>query len=117
MSVNTLTYETLCKSIIMMKDANAVNKIPSPEERQAILLLDKASSCPDAPTVFIAYVHKLFADVYYLRNFFGSALQHYELAVKFDPALPIKDTISDLKKIPKNRLTYSTDTNISEESD
>lgn len=50
---------------------------------------------------------------YFLRNFLNSALQHYKL----NPANLLETTIMGLKKIPKNRLTYSTDVNISKESD
>ena len=102
----------MCNEAIRIIDAQQSENISKEDERQIILLLNKADSYAEMSTYQLSIARKRFADLYYSYGITGNALEQYMLALQNNPKLSIKRRLQELQKIPKSELIYSLDSNM-----
>ena len=114
MTEKTLPYAMLLQASIMMKEIDHIEDHPD-EELQIVSLLNKAETFPWISQYQLGEGHRELADLYYSSEIFGSALDHYQIALRFNPKCPVKRKVSSIKKMTE--LRYSLDPNIASEPD
>ena len=114
MTERTVPYAILLEASIMMKEIEHIEDHPD-EELQIVSLLNKAETYPWISKYQLSEGHRELADLYFSSEIFGSALDHYQIALRFNPKCPVKRRVSSIKKMTE--LRYSLDPNIANEPD
>ncbi len=86
-------------------------------EKQIISLLNASESYPNMSTYQLSLAHRDLADLYASLGITGSAIDHYEIALRMNPKIAVKKKLKQLKSIPAESLVYSLDPNIASEPD
>lgn len=86
-------------------------------EKQIVSLLNAAESYPNMSTYQLSLAHKDLADLYNSLEITGSALEHYEIALRMNPRIAVKKKLKQLKSLPAESLIYSLNTNTASEPD
>ena len=86
-------------------------------EKQIVSLLNAAESYPNMSTYQLSLAHKDLADLYNSLEITGSAVEHYEIALRMNPRIAVKKKLKQLKSLPAESLIYSLNTNTASEPD
>ena len=90
-------------------------EMPKNKEKQVIELLNAASTYPNMSKYQLAIARIILADLYFSHKVYGSAYEHYKLALDDYPGAPVKRKIINLEKIKSTApddFVYSLDANI-----
>lgn len=97
---------------IMMK---MILEMPPSKEKKVVELLNAASSYPNMSKYQLSMARIILADLYFSHKVYGSAYEHYKLALEDYPKAPVKKKLLQLEKIKSsapNEFVYSLDANI-----
>lgn len=90
-------------------------EMPRNKEKQVVELLNAASTYPNMSKYQLAMSRIILADLYFSHKVYGSAYEHYKLALEDYPKAPVKKKLAGLEKMksanPYN-FVFSLDANI-----
>lgn len=95
--------------------AKMIIEMPKTKERKVVELLNAASTYPNMSKYQLAMARIILADLYYSHKIYGSAYEHYKIALDDYPKAPIKRKITELEKMKSsnpNNFIFSLDANI-----
>ncbi len=95
--------------------AKMILEFPKPKEKKVVELLNAASTYPNMSKYQISMARIILADLYYSHKIYGSAYEHYKIALEDYPKSPVKRKIAELDKIKTSfpdKFIYSVDANI-----
>ncbi len=110
-------YSLLAEANRLISESTKKGILPTNSEKQIILLLNAAESYPNMSTYQLSLAHKDLADLYSSLEITGSAIEHYEIALRMNPKIAVKKKLKHLKSLPAESLTHSVDANIAAEPD
>lgn len=84
-------------------------------EREILYLLNAAEGCGWMSHYQLSESHVTLGNLYYDDEIYGSALEHYVIALSMNDKAPVKRKIAELKKL--SNLKYSLDANLIGEPD
>lgn len=90
-------------------------EMPKAKEKKVIELLNAASTYPKMSKYQLAMARIILADLYFSHEIFGSAYEHYKIALDDYPEAPVKRKLLKLEKIKSmdpNKFIFSLDANI-----
>lgn len=90
-------------------------EMPKAKEKKVIELLNAASTYPNMSKYQLSMARIILADLYFSHKIYGSAYEHYRLALEDYPKAPVKRKLSELEKIKvssTDEFVYSLDANI-----
>lgn len=90
-------------------------EISRTKERKVVELLNSASTYPNMSKYQLSMARIMLADLYFSHGLFGSAYEHYKIALEDYPKAPVKRKITDLEKMKSaspNDFVFSLDANI-----
>lgn len=106
-------YEMLQESReLMMK---MILEMPRTKEKKVVELLNAAATYPNMSKYQLSMTRIILADLYFSHKVYGSAYEHYKLALEDYPKAPVKRKLAKLKKIKvstPDEFIYSLDANI-----
>ena len=91
-----------------------VEILPS-KERKVIELLNAASTYPNTSKYQLAMARIILGDLYFSHKIYGSAYDHYKIALEDYPKAPVKRKLAKLEKIKSStpdKFIFSLDANI-----
>lgn len=106
-------YSILAEANRLISESTKRGDFPPNYEKQIVSLLNAAESYPNMSTYQLSLAHKDLADLYCLLEITGSAIEHYEIALRMNPKIAVKKKLKQLKSLPAESLSYSVDANIS----
>lgn len=110
-------YSILAEANRLISDSIADENLFRNSEKQIISLLNTAESYPNMSSYQLSLAHKSLADLYNTFGITGSAMEHYEIALKMNSKIAVKKILKQLKSLPREALTFSLDANIASEPD
>lgn len=110
-------YSILAEANRLISESTKKGGFPPDYEKQIISLLNAAESYPNMSTYQLSLAHKDLADLYSSLEITGSAIEHYEIALRMNPKIAVKKKLKQLKSLPAESLAYSVDANIAAEPD
>lgn len=110
-------YSMLAEANRLISERAKKGNLPLNYEQQIVSLLNTAESYPNMSTSQLSLAHKDLADLYNLLGVTGSAMEHYEIALRMDSKIAVKKKLKQLKSLPAESLSYSLDANIAAEPD
>lgn len=90
-------------------------EMPTAKERKVIQLLNSAATYPNMSKYQLSMTRIILADLYFSHNIYGSAYEHYKLALEDYSKAPVKRKLSELEKIKSSapdKFIFSLDANI-----
>ena len=90
-------------------------EISKTRERKVVELLNAASTYPNISKYQLATARIILADLYYSHEIYGSAYEHYRIALDDYPKAPVKRKLAELEKMKSsdpNSFIFSLDANI-----
>ena len=110
-------YAMLAEANRLITESTTNGNLPKNCEKQVISLLNTCESYPNMSSYQLSLAHKDLADLYNSLGLTGSAIEHYEIALRMNPRIAVKKKIKQLKSLPTEELLYSLDANITSELD
>lgn len=110
-------YSILAEANRLISESTKKGGFPPDYEKQIVLLLNAAGLYPNMSTYQLSLAHKDLADLYSSLEITGSAIEHYEIALRMNPKIAVKKKLKQLKSFPAESLAYSVDANIAAEPD
>lgn len=89
-------------------------EISRTKERKVVELLNAASTYPNMSKYQLATARIILGDLYYSHEIYGSAYEHYRIALDDYPKAPVKRKLAELEKMKSsdpNRFIFSLDAN------
>ena len=90
-------------------------EMPKAKERKVVELLNAAATYPNMSKYQLSMTRIIFADLYFAHQVYGSAYEHYKLALEDYPKAPVKRKLMELEKIKSTApddFIFSLDSNI-----
>ncbi len=90
-------------------------EMPKAKEKKVVELLNAASTYPKMSKYQLAMARIILADLYFSHELYGSAYEHYKIALDDYPEAPVKRKLLKLEKIKSidpNKFVFSLDANI-----
>lgn len=90
-------------------------ELPKSKEKKVIELLNAASTYPNTSKYQLAMARIILGDLYFSHKIYGSAYEHYSLALEDYPKAPVKRKLAELNKLRKStpdEFIYSLDENM-----
>lgn len=106
-------YEMLNEAREIM--TKMILELPKSKEKRVVELLNAASTYPNMSKYQLSIARIILADLYFSHKIYGSAYEHYKLALEDYPKAPVKRKLSELEKIRSaapDEFIYSLDANI-----
>lgn len=94
---------------------NMILEMPNEKEKKVIELLNAASTYPDMSKYQLAMARIILADLYFSHKVYGSAYEHYKIALEDYPKAPVKRKLAELeqmKSVSPDSFIFSLDANI-----
>lgn len=110
-------YAILAEANRLITESTTNRNLPKDYEKQIISLLNTCESYPNMSSYQLSLAHRYLADLYNSLGIAGSAIDHYEIALRMNPKITVKKKLKQLKSIPAEALIYSLDPNIASEPD
>lgn len=110
-------YSILAEANRLISESTKEGDFPPDYEKQIVSLLNAAGLYPNMSTYQLSHAHKDLADLYSSLEITGSAIDHYEIALRMNPKIAVKKKLKQLKSLPIESLVYSVDVNIAAEPD
>jgi len=110
-------YSILAEANNLISESTKKGSFPANYEKQIISLLNVAESYPNMSTYQLSLAPKDLADFYSSLEITGSAIEHYEIALRMNPKIAVKKKLKQLKSLPAESLSYSADANVAAEPD
>lgn len=110
-------YDLLAEANRLISECVSKEILPKECEKQVVSLLNTAESNPNMSSYQLSLAHRDLADLYGSLGITGSALEHYEIALRMNPRIAVKKKMKQLKSLPAESLVYSLDANIGDEPD
>lgn len=90
-------YEMLQESReLMMK---MILEMPRTKEKKVVELLNAAATYPNMSKYQLSMTRIILADLYFSHKVYGSAYEHYKIALEDYPKAPVKRKLAELEKI------------------
>lgn len=89
--------------------------MPKKSEKKVIEMLNSASTYPNMSKYQLAMARIMLADLYMSHKVYGSAYEHYKIALQEYPKAPIKKRLKELEKIKissPEEFVFSYDSNL-----
>ena len=96
---------------ILSRIKNMPSSFDQLEEKWILSNINRIDDYPNMSRHQLSLTKKAMADCYMEYGITGNALEFYEWALEDNKHLPVKRTITSLKKIPSDELSYSLDKN------
>ncbi len=104
----------------MVQEANEIMtkmilEMPKAKERKVVELLNAASTYPKMSKYQLAMARIILADLYFSHKIYGSAYEHYKIALEDYPKAPVKRKLAELEKMKStdpDDFIFSSDANI-----
>lgn len=110
-------YAMLAEANRLISECVSKAVLPKDCEMQIVSLLNNAESYPNMSSYQLSLAHRDLADLYSSLGITGSAMEHYEIALRMNPKIAVKKKLKQLKSLPAESLAYSLDANIASEPD
>ena len=83
-------YAMLAEANRLITESTTNGNLPKNCEKQVISLLNTCESYPNMSSYQLSLAHKDLADLYNSLGITGSAIEHYEIALRMNPRIAVK---------------------------
>lgn len=95
--------------------AKMIIEMPKAKEKMVVELLNAASTYPKMSKYQLAMARIILADLYFSHKIYGSAYEHYKIALEDYPKAPVKRKLAELEQMKStspDSFIFSLDANI-----